>query len=174
MSFLLDALGKADDDRRRSEVPELRTYNQGRRSPMRAVIRGFLLLSLCLAFFTLGYFLRPALEKNLFTKGVASMSNLPAQPKEQPVERPASRQPAKMTAAENVPKAVEKAAKVEASQAFELEVISYSNSPTARFAMINGAVIHEGEMLISGETLLLIEADAVILEKAGRQIRVGL
>ncbi|MCP3954161.1 MAG: general secretion pathway protein GspB, partial [Desulfobacterales bacterium] len=131
---------------------------------MRAVIRVFLLLSLCLVFFALGYFLRPALEKNLFDKGVASMSNLPAEGKEQAAQRPVSGQPAKMTAAQNVPKALEEATKVEASQAFELEVISYSDSPTARFAMINGAVIHEGEMLMSGETLLLIEADAVLLE----------
>ncbi len=174
MSFLLDALGKADDDRRRSEVPELRTYNQGRQSPMRAVIRGFLLLSLCLVFFALGYFLRPILEKNLFAKGVASMSNLPAQAKELPAQRPVSKQPAKIAVAQNVSKAVEEAPKVEASQAFELEVISYSNSPAARFAMINGAVIHEGEMLMSGEKLLLIETDGVVLEKAGRQIRVGL
>ncbi len=174
MSFLLDALGKADDDRRRSEVPELRTYNQGRQSPLRVVIRGFLLLSLCLVFFALGYFLRPTLEKTLFALGGASMSNLPVQVKEQPVERPVSRQPEKKAAAENVPKAVEEVSKIEASQAFELEVISYSNSPAARFAMINGAVIHEGEMLMSGEKLLLIETDGVVLEKAGRQIRVGL
>ncbi len=163
MSFLLDALGKADDDRRRSEVPELRTYNQGSRSPLRAVIRGFLLLSLCVVFFALGYFLRPALEKTLVPQGVSSMSNLPAQAKEQPVER----QPAKIAAAEDAPK-------IEASQAFELEVVSYSSSPAARFVMINGAVIHEGEMLISGETLLLIEQNGVVLEKAGRQIRIGL
>ena len=167
MSFLLDALGKADDDRRRSEVPELRTYNQGRRSPLRVAIRGFLLLSLCIVFFALGYFLRPTLEKTLFAKGVASMSNLPAQAKEQPVERPVSRQPEKMVAAEDAPK-------IEANQAFELEVVSYSNSPAARFVMINGAVIREGEILISGETLLLIEPDGVVLEKAGQQIRIGL
>jgi len=170
MSFLLDALGKADDDRRRSEVPELRSYNQGSRSPLRAVIRGFLLLGLCVVFFALGYFLRPALEKTLFPQGVSSMSNLPAQAKEQPVER----QPAKIAAAEDASKAAEEAPKIEASQAFELEVVSYSSSPAARFVMINGAVIHEGEMLISGETLLLIEQDGVVLEKAGRQIKVGL
>ena len=57
---------------------------------------------------------------------------------------------------------------------YALEVISYSDSPGERFVMINGEVVHEGGRLITGETLLSISPDAVVLESAGDQFRVGL
>lgn len=60
------------------------------------------------------------------------------------------------------------------ARAFDLEVISYSELPAARFVMINGTMLREGEMLGSGETLLTIEPDAVVLDAAGKQIRVGM
>ena len=166
MSFLLDALGKADHDRRQSEVPELRTHNQVRRSTIGRVLRGVGLVGLLILCFALGYALRPYLETLISDPVEPGMSNVPAQTMEKPANEDIVAQPSS-AATVNLPPEP-------ASQAYELEVISYSESPAARFAMINGAMVREGEVLRSGEILLLIESDAVVLEKAGKQIRVGM
>jgi hypothetical protein len=168
MSFLLDALGKADHDRRRSEVPELRTYNPARRSPLRGLLRGLTWLSLLVFTFALGYFLRPYLDTTFFNHGVASEGKLTEQMVSKPEDKAISVTPVqtKALALENVPQ--ESGAD---HTAYELEVISYSDSPPARFAMINGVMLYEGEKLGSGEVLLMIEPDAVVLDKAGTQIR---
>lgn len=147
MSFLLDALSKADDDRRRSEVPELKTYNQGRHSPLRGVVRGLALLCLLSLFFTFGYFLRPYLETTWFEQGQVNLSNQSLQ------------------ATKSQPEVV--------GRVYALEVISYSDSPASRFVMIGGVLVHEGEMLDTGEKLILIEPNAMVLEKEGRPIRVS-
>ncbi len=167
MSFLLDALGKADHDRRRSEVPELRTYRQTGRSPVRAVLRGIALLSLLLLFFVLGYYFRPLLDKNIFGYDETGESLAPSQAANKPVAPIASNPPAPVAKAASAPPGT-------TPRIYELEVISYSDSPTARFVMINGAMLHEGEVLGSGEVLLTIERDAVVLDNAGKQIRVGM
>jgi hypothetical protein len=166
MSFLLDALGKADHDRRQSEVPELRTYNQVRRSTIGRVLRGVGLVGLLILCFALGYALRPYLERLVSDPLEPGMSNVPAQIMEKPANEDIIAQPSP-AATVNLPSEPD-------SQAYALEVISYSESPAARFAMINGAMVREGEVLRSGEVLLFIESDAVVLEKAGKQIRVGM
>ena len=167
MSFLLDALGKADHDRRRSEVPELRTYSQTGRSPLRGVLRSFALLSLLCLFFGLGYFSRPFLDRNIFNAETAGSNPVVPQVPENRVT-PAVSTP-------SAPAEVSESAVLQkVARAFDLEVISYSELPTARFVMINGTMLREGEMLGSGETLLTIEPDAVVLDAAGKQIRVGM
>ncbi len=166
MSFLLDALGKADHDRRQSEVPELRTHNQVRRSPIGRVVRGFGLVCLLALFFVLGYVLRPYLETIVSDRVEPNRDNASAQSLKKPVNKDISAQPVPVPPVDLPLQSI--------SQAYELEVISYSEYPAARFAMINGAVIHEGEVLGSGEVLLLIEPDAVVLERAGKRIRLGM
>jgi hypothetical protein len=165
MSFLLDALGKADHDRRQAEVPELRTYNQARRSPLGRALRVFGLVGLLMSCFALGYILRPYLEAINFDHAEPSTSNVSAPKLEKPASEDVTAQPSQTAVVNNVPLQA-------ASKAYELEVISYSEYPAARFVMINGAMVHEGEILGSGEVLLLIEPDGVVLEKAGKQIRV--
>lgn len=167
MSFLLDALGKADHDRRRSEVPELRSYNRASRSPFLGVLRGLLLLCLLLIFFVFGYVTRPYLETTLFGQTRVSLVGSPAPAIEEPVEVPAPNESDHTVA-------VASTAYDNFASKFELEVISYSESPAVRFVMINGSVIHEGEVLDTGEQLILIEPDAVVLLQGDREIRVGL
>jgi hypothetical protein len=167
MSFLLDALGKADHDRRRSEVPELRTYNPIEHSPLRGLLRGLIWLSLLVLTFALGYFSRPYLDTTFFYHGVAGESKSIEKMDSNSQDKAALATPAQAKALENVPQEAD-------HTTYELEVISYSDFPPARFAMINGAMLHEGEMLVSGEILLLIEPDAVVLDKAGKQIRLGM
>ncbi len=164
MSFLLDALGKADHDRRQSEVPELRTYNQAGHSPIGRVLRGFALAGLLILCFALGYALRPYLETVVSGQAEPGRLNEPAQAPGKPANETVSSQSESVAKVDLPPQP--------AGQAYEIEVISYSEYPTARFAMINGAMVHEGEVLVSGEVLLLIESDAVVLERAGKQIRV--
>ena len=166
MSFLLDALGKADHDRRRSEVPELRTYNRAGHSSVRSVLRGLALVGLLFLFFALGYISHPYLEKTLAGHRVAEMSVAPPQGIE-PVGKAVEPAPVPDPIAEGL-------LQQSAGRLFELEVISYSDTPTARFAMINGAMVREGEVLVTGEILLMIEPDAVLLEQAGKQIRIGM
>ena len=160
MSFLLDALGKADDDRRRAEVPELRTYQRKDASLWARVGRALLLLVLLLGAFAGGYLARPGLE------GLWS-----------PEQKPDSARTAN-TAPEPLA-AVNKSLPVPASSpeapatksTLELEVISWSERPHARFAMINGAVVHEGDTLATGELLLRIEQNAVVLQQSDQTFR---
>lgn len=56
----------------------------------------------------------------------------------------------------------------------ELSVISYSSVPTERFAMLNGFLMYEGDILSAGERLIEIRSDGVLLEKDGRQYNLGL
>lgn len=164
MSFLLDALGKADHDRRQSEVPELRMHNQVRRSPIGRLLHGVGFSGLLILCFALGYVLRPYLETLVSDPLESSVSNVPVKSMEKPADEKIAAQPLPAVTAKLPPEPV--------SRAYELEVISYSEFPAVRFAMINGAMVYEGEVLGSGEVLLLIESDAVVLEKAGKQIRV--
>ena len=169
MSFLLDALGKADEDRRRAEVPELRTYRQSYRSPWRRVLSGLFVLFFMVLSFVAGYMLRPYLESR-FAQQTAPVADAPP-PASVP---PATQAPAAAAVAEaprgTLPINVQDAT----VPGLELEVISYSENPSARFAMINGLVLHEGDVLQTGEQLLVIERDAVILERAGQPVRVGM
>lgn len=164
MSFLLDALGKADHDRRRSEVPELKTYNPGGRSSLRGGIRVLIWLVLMAFTFSLGYFARPYLETTFFSYRVADTSKTSAQMLAKPVGKAASTATDQAGGAENV-------ARNSNRSDYGLEVISYSDSPPARFVMINGTMLHEGDRLGTGEILLTIGPDAVVLDKAGTQIR---
>ena len=167
MSFLLDALGKADHDRRRSEVPELRTYEQRGGSSLRSILRGVLIISLLLLSFAAGYVLRPVLENAVF--GGILLARAPVE--EQGIDTPAG----VGAASEPDPVAPLASDTIRMPGAIPvLEVISYSETPSARFAMINGAVVYEGEVLATGERVLEIEANAVLLDRSGEQIRVGL
>ena len=164
MSFLLDALGKADHDRRRSEVPELKTYNPGRRPVLRGGVRILIWLSLMTFFFSLGYFARPYLETTFFSYEVVDTSKTSEEMLAKPEGKEASTETAQAGEIKNV-------ARNSNQSPYGLEVISYADSPPARFVMINGAMLHEGDRLGSGEVLLTIEPDAVVLDKAGTQIR---
>ena len=160
MSFLLDALGKADDDRRRAEVPELRTYRHRKTSVAGRIGRSLLLLLVLLGAFAGGYLARPWLDAWWSPAETASSLNT----------APASAEPAAGPAA-SPPRP---AAASGAVAGLELEVISWSERPQARFAMINGEVVHEGDTLASGERLLRIETDAVILQQDEQTIRLAM
>jgi hypothetical protein len=60
------------------------------------------------------------------------------------------------------------------ARVFELEVISYSDVPAVRFSMINGVVVHEGDVLSTGERVLKIEPNAVVLDRAGVELRISM
>ncbi len=164
MSFLLDALGKADHDRRRADVPELKTYNQDNRSSLRRSLRAFVLMSLLLISFVLGYFMRPYLEPVLFEGSSVNTGSVPetrdTQAKSTPVLDPS---PVEQIAPPEV-----------VARVLELEVISHSDVPAVRFAMINGVVVHEGDVLSTGERLLKIEPNAVVLDRAGVELRISM
>ena len=171
MSFLLDALGKADEDRRRAEVPELRTYRQSYRSPWRRVLSGLLIVSLLVLSFVAGYLLRPVLEPAFSRLSGPAESIAPSVT---PVQAPVQTAPAQAPPVTQfqAPRPIN--AQEMTLPGIELEVISYAENPAARFAMINGLVLHEGDALQTGERLLVIERDAVILDRAGQAVRIGM
>lgn len=158
MSFLLDALGKADDDRRKAEVPELRTYRRRETTVWGRIGRASVLIVLLLVAFGSGYLARPWLETSWLAEKEV---NTVAGPVQTTVAAP------DVTTA----KPVGGPQTTAVTSVLELEVISWSERPQARFAMINGSVVHEGDTLDSGERLLRIEQDAVVLKQSDQTIR---
>lgn len=164
MSFLLDALGKADDDRRRSAVPELRASGWQRNTPKRSLFRVVLLLVVVLVSFAMGFFSRPYFEPGYTISIVRDAQNIATSSK-QGSEKPSLERPNM----ENSEKVSQDEIQPPLSAPIELSVISYSSVPIERFAMLNGFLMYEGDILSAGERLIEIKADSVVLEKDGRQ-----
>lgn len=164
MSFLLDALGKADDDRRRATVPELRAPGHRRNTPTRSAFRIVLLMVLLLISFALGFLSRPYFDSGYAIKIVRDVENSAALAKEVDATLPLARPNATTQDEMQLP----------ASLPIELSVISYSSVPTERFAMLNGFLMYEGDILSAGERLIEIKPGGVLLEKDGRQYKLGL
>ena len=164
MSFSLDALGKADDDRRRATVPELRAPGHQRNTPTRSAFRILILMVLLLISFLLGFLSRPYVDSGYAIKIVRDVENTAALSKEGsdtlPLAHPSP--------------AAHDEMQLPASLPIELSVISYSSVPTERFAMLNGFLMYEGDILSAGERLIEIKPDGVLLEKDGRQYKLGL
>lgn len=164
MSFLLDALGKADNDRRRAAVPELRTRGHKRNTPTRKAFRIVLLMFLALISFVLGFLSRPYIEPGYTISIIREESNAVAL------------SDADGDKSRSAPLNIAEKEKLQPSlvQQIELSVISYSSVPTERFAMLNGFLMYEGDILSAGERLIEIQPDGVLLEKDGRQYNVGM
>jgi len=179
MSFLLDALGKADDDRRRAMVPELRASRYQRRSPGRRALSIVLLICAILLSFVQGYLARPYIEQRLSGEVSASSSSAEVSPPD--VERPVEPQtaavepgrlPDKVVAAPVMPAVQPEPAL--AADPIELSVISYAKQPAARFVMLDGVVMYEGDMLDEEVRLVQIKPDGVILERNGQEFSINL
>ena len=167
MSFLLDALGKADDDRRRDAVPELRTRGHRRNTPTRSLLRIVLLVLFGLISFSLGFFSRPYLEPGYTISIVrdGEKAAVSASPKTSVASASVQNQIGSPDGTQALPVT---------AQEIELSVISYSSEPTERFAMLNGFLMYEGDILSAGERLIEIRPDGVLLEKDGRQYKLSL
>lgn len=158
MSFLLDALDKADNDRNRSQVTELQTPVKRKSTLLRSILKIQLILFLMILSFVLGYVLRPYIEGGSATDGVGQAS----------IEKSAAESDANNPVQVSHPQAAQQAADI------KLSAISYSNVPATRFAMINGFAMYEGDELASGERIQEIQRDAVVLAKNGTQIHLAL
>ncbi len=154
MSLLLDALGKAESDRDQSQIPQLRTPAGKPPSPLWRALKWILLFCLVIASFAAGYFARPYIVQ--YTSQSASM------PETQNTNSPAA------ALQESAPPAPEP------KVAIELSAISYSEKPEIRFVMLNNSVMYEGDALSTGERVVKIERQGVVLEKDGHQQRIGL
>lgn len=164
MSFLLDALGKADDDRRRAHIPELRTRREPSSSAWRYVFLGVIATTLLVFSFAAGYMLRPSIEAR-----IAGKTNYTVTPPN----------PVALATGDEIRKVARPGDSAthplqDTNSPLELEVISWSEQPEARFAMLNGVVVREGDLLGTGERLLGIEQNAVVLEKDGNSFRISM
>ncbi len=173
MSLLLDALGKAEKDRLRDEVPELRTPSHTESSLVDQLVKIMALLMIMATCFIAGYFLRPNIDKWMVstpTNETAVPVSVVSEPQQEPADakREGATDPILF---EESPSAL---SLDKGSASMELSVISYSDLSAVRFAMINGFVMHEGDVLASGERIKKIERSAVVLEKMGVTTKVGL
>ena len=158
MSFLLDALDKADNDRNRSQVTELQTPVKRESTLLRSILKIQLILFLMILSFVLGYVLRPYVEGSSATGSVGQPST----------EKSAAGSAGNNPLQASQPQAVQQAVDI------KLSAISYSNVPASRFAMVNGFAMYEGDELASGERIQEIQRDAVVLAKNGTQIHLAL
>lgn len=158
MSFLLDALGKAEKKRLNDEVPELRSPVQTRQWYERKIIISSALIVLMLISLLIGYSVRPLFEKSSTSAQVASLAA-------KAVNNNISGASIKVNNRQ-----LENNQSIQLNNAgHKLSAISYSDTPAIRFAMINGNVMYEGDLLSSDEQLIMIKERRVILEKEGVQ-----
>lgn len=163
MSFLLDALGKAETDRDQGQIPELKTPASRRKSPINRLLQMGLLLCLLLVAFALGFIARPYFDEK--------MGNV------NPADQIATSSTALSKAADRLDEpVVDKSDAVAQSDTHPINIsaISYSEKSEIRFVMLNNAVMYEGDELATGERIVRIEQHGVVLEKAGQKIRIGL
>lgn len=164
MSFLLDALDKADNDRNRTKVNELKTPVQRKKTFLRRILTAQLVIALILASFAAGYYARPYID------GAESDAANEAAAGEQ--------LPGKLAqAAAKIDGDIrESAAAPQSLPSFDIKLsaISYSTVPATRFAMINGFVMYEGDELATGERLKEIQSDSIVMSKGESEIRIAL
>lgn len=163
MSFLLDALGKAETDRDQGQIPELKTPVPRRKSPLNRALQIGLLLCLLFASFVLGYIARPYLEKKTANVNLADQATISAAAVSKVVETPDAPTIVKPTIAAQAD-----------DHSIILSAISFSDKPEIRFVMLNNSVMYEGDELATGERVVRIERHGVVLEKSGQQSRIGL
>jgi hypothetical protein len=163
MSFLLDALGKAETDRDQGQIPELKTPASRRKSPFKRALQMGLLLCLLLASFALGFIARPYFDDkvaNVSPTGQIATSSTAVSKVSESLNDPVVDKPTTVVQADKHP--------------INISAISYSENPEIRFVMLNNSVMYEGDELVTGERIVRIEQHGVVLEKAGQQKRIGL
>ncbi len=169
MSYILEALGKAEQKRRADDdIPELSSaLYEGKHLEVRpfwqtllAWLGGFLIA------FTLGALARPAIDRLFADAPTQAQSVLvnaaQTAPDQTPKEAPSvATKPADNPAPDGLSR-------------FKLSVISWSDKPSKRFGMINNGVIHEGDVLPGDYKVVKIEKNHLRLRKAGETFHLWL
>ncbi|MFT5573492.1 MAG: hypothetical protein ACI9FR_002427 [Cryomorphaceae bacterium] len=166
MSYILDALGKAEVTRKQENLNELSSgvYRPVAESGTRKFIRVTLFILIPVLSFYFGFLVRPYFDNVQISFDVPSATPSAAvvipkiKAKEPKLEISNTRVE---TGLQDAPQETLETAASE----LLLSVVSYSETASERFAMINGLIVNEGDILSSGEQVLQIDKTSVLLEK---------
>ncbi len=173
MSYILEALNKAETTRKQENLSELPSglYRPSTVSaPHRWLKRALFLLTLLLCFI-LGYVARPYIDNMQisFSKPesqVLTVIDPTAEPPKVALPKIVSSDARVETVLQDLRLSAQEKLEPASTEPL-LSVISYSADSTERFAMINNIILYEGDVLSSGEQLVQIDKNSVLLEKEG-------
>lgn len=190
MSFILDALKKAESERSRSSGPvlmDVRVAPPQRRLPTWAWVLGLVLLANLgvLAWLLLRTPPAPQLAGDTASPMPAAPAPAAALPQPQPVTAPPapavdSTAPAALDVAPPalapqdfaaLPTLQDLAAVGVALPSLQLNLHVYDASPMHRYVLLNGARLREGEYTADGVKLEAITPEGAVLEASGRRFR---
>ena len=164
MSYILDAIKKAEQQRNKDRMPTLESIvtfdsNEGRRTAGRMVtvtVAAIILVAL-------GWFHKPVLDglSNAFSSTAGWISGLFSGSDETtpPPPEPGQQQQASATGLAGAPSPTQEAS----LKSISFSVISYSSDPNKRFVMEGNQVLREGQA-VNGFPILEIRKSSVILE----------
>jgi len=148
MSTILDALKKSEQERKRNNVPTLSDMpapQENSRWPFVVLfITGLLLITLLGLAINYLWFSETARSTDRETKLVLSNETLGGEETQQ--------------------------AGVQSDEEVVVNVVSYSDDPLQRFAMINGKLFRENEFVRAGLKVEEIKRDSVVLNQRGRRV----
>ncbi len=182
MSYILEALGKAEKTRKQEHLTELASdlYRPSQRSAADRWLKGVLWVLVPLISFLLGYLARPYIERvHINIDGAPTVNNTAATKTKQ-----AKPTPKLITSNAAVEAVLEQRKSPEvttqpvqqndAHTNLTVSVISFSDTATERFAMVNGVIVKEGDTLGSGERVVQIDKTSVLLDRLGQSFVVTL
>ena len=155
MSTILDALRKSEQERKLNKLPTLNDMAAPKEPSRWPVYLGLALVVLAISLVVLAYVIWNAKDES--AQAVKGQINTDI--------------------AESSDASLSQAQEEPINGSFEGEqnpvlvnVVSYSDDPSLRFAMVNGKMVREGEFLRPGLKVESIQADAVVFNQRGRKI----
>jgi len=156
MSTILDALRKSEQERKLNKLPTLTDVTAPQEPSRWPVYLGLALVVLAIALVILAYVIWSAKPNS------AQASNDNAGVITAEAEVADSKATTQEAAVEN--------GSAKANDSMQVNVVSYSEDPELRFAMVNGKLVREGEFIKPGLKVEKIQSDAVVFNARGKKI----
>ena len=180
MSTILDALRKSEQERKLNKLPTLTDMAAPHEPPRWPVYIGLALVLLAIALVVLAYVIWSAKPEATQAQNSTSKAIIESSQSADAKEGVAS---AEGSLSNNAEGSLANNAdgsssnKAEGSSAnkdsMQVNVVSYSDEPALRFAMVNGRMVREGEFVEPGLKVEEILIDAVVFNARGKKVTRG-
>ena len=155
MSAILDALRKSEQERNQNKVPTLNDMAAPSEPSKWPLLLSIAVVLLAIALAALAYV--------IWNKGEPANETAP-----QNVSTAASSQASSVAQLSGIE--TKDIASAEVKQLTAVNIVSYSENPELRFAMVNGKMVREGEFIQPGLKVDQIRADSVVFNLRGETL----